>query len=519
MREQLITIYGYLHGMWRYRWSALLIAWIAALTGWFVVLTLPDQYKANAVIYIDTDSVMKPLLEGLAVDTDTVDELKVMSRILLSRENLLSVMRETDMDLQVDTPKEREQVMVGLAREIRLEGSGTKSNIFEISYSAPSAEIVYKVVSHLLSKLIEGTLNSGRTDTVMAQEFLDTQIAEHERRLTLAEERLAKFKKENLGFMPDERGGYYSDLQRRRVEIEHTRMAMTLAERRLSELRKQLQDERPLLGGGSQGAESVTKLVQYQEQLADLLAQYTEQHPDVEEMREKIADINANPAGNTGAVVTGTGQSAEFNPVYQDLKIEMSKASVEVETLKLQLSDQEGRLEKLKLSIDAIPEVEARLAKLNRDYEVTRERYLNLVERRESARLAQEVGKTSSDFTFQVIDPPVVPVLPSGPNRLSLLAGVLFAALGAGLGWGLLRYQMKPVFIDFAQYRSASRLPVLGAVSLYLTPQHKKRRQRQLVSFLSVTVLLVVLFGGVLWYRDIGVVVAKAAISGIGFHL
>jgi polysaccharide chain length determinant protein (PEP-CTERM system associated) len=519
MQNQLVKIYGYLRSMWRYRWSALFIAWMVSLAGWFVVLALPDQYEANAVIYIDTDSVMKPLLEGLAVDTDTVDELKVMSRILMSRENLLSVMRETDMDLRVDTPKDREQMMVKLAREIGLQGSGENSNIYEISYGSTSAEIAYKVVSHLLGKLIEGTLNSGRTDTAMAQEFLDTQIAEYERRLVLAEGRLAKFKKENLGLMPDERGGYYSDLQRRLIEIEHTRMAMSLAARRLSELHKQLQGEGPLLGGGEQGERSLTKLGQYQGQLDELLSLYTEQHPDVEVMREKIADINAKPAGNTGAAVTGTGQFTEFNPVYQELKIEISKASVEVETLKIQLFDQEKRLEELKLSIDAIPEVEAQLSKLNRDYEVTRERYLNLVERRESARMAQAVGQTSSDFTFQVIDPPVVPVLPSGPNRLLLLAGVLFAALGAGLGWGLLRFQLKPVFIDSSQYRSVSRLPVLGAVSLYVTPQHKKRRHLQLVSFLAVTVLLVALFGGVLWYRDIGVAVAKAAISGIGFHI
>ena len=519
MNEQLVKVYGYLHGMWRYRWSALLIAWIVALTGWFVVFSLPDQYEANAVVYVDSDSVMKPLLKGLAVDTDSIDELKVMSRILLSRKNLLSVMRETDMDLQVNTPKEKEQMIVKLAREIRLQGGSENRNIYEISYSGQSAELVYKVVSHLLGKLIEGTLNSGRTDTIMAQDFLDTQIAEYEQRLVLAEERLASFKKENLGFMPDERGGYYADLQRRLIEIERTRTAMSLAERRLAELNKQLQDERPMLGTGDQGGVSPTKLAEYQQYLGDLLSQYTEQHPDVEEIRAKIADIEANPEGNTGGSVAGAGQSIEFNPVYQELKIEISKASVEVETLKIQLTDQERRLEELKLSIDAIPEVEAELAKLNRDYEITRERYLNLVERRESARMAQAVGQTSSDFTFQVIDPPVIPILPSGPNRLRWLVVVLFFSLGAGLGWSLLRYEMKPVFIDHAQYRKVSSLPVLGAVSLYLTTQHKKQRRLQLASFLLVAALLLVFFGGVLWYRDIGVLVAKAAISGIGLHI
>ena len=83
-------------------------------------------------------------------------------------------------------------------------------------------------------------------------------------------------------------------------------------------------------------------------------------------------------------------------------------------------------MEKLKASIDVIPEVEAKLAKLNRGYEVTRERYLDLVERRESAQLAQNAGQSASDITFRVIEPPIVPFKPSGPNRALFLAGVFY---------------------------------------------------------------------------------------------
>ena len=81
--------------------------------------------------------------------------------------------------------------------------------------------------------------------------------------------------------------------------------------------------------------------------------------------------------------------------------------------------------------------MEAKLAKLNRDYEITRERYLSLVERRESARLAQDAGQTSSDINFRVIEPPVVPSRPSGPPRLLWLAGVFLAGIGGNLGTGI----------------------------------------------------------------------------------
>jgi polysaccharide chain length determinant protein (PEP-CTERM system associated) len=277
-----------------------------------------------------------------------------------------------------------------------------------------------------------------------------------------------------------------------------------------------LRGETPLLDSSSYQSAFVVKLRRYEEQLEVLLNQYTEQHPDVQAIQSTIANLKANQAtGSTATPVAGVGQAVEFNPVYQELKVETNKTSIEIETLKIQLDEQESYVEKLKASIDVIPEVEAKLAKLNRDYEVTGKRYLDLVERRESARLAQDAGQSSSDITFRVIEPPIVPSRPSGPQRLILLAGVFVVAMGAGLGWGLLRYLLHPTFLDSRQARRTIGLPVLGSVSLYLSPAHKKIRRVQLAVFLSAAILSLGVFGAVLWYKDIGTVLVGIIISGL----
>lgn len=506
MNEQLTQIYSYLHGMWRYRWIALLIAWIVALAGWLYVYVMPNQYSAQAVVYIDTSSVMKPLLKGLAPETDSYDEIKVMSRVLLSRDNLLSVIRETDMDLEIEGTDAREALVEELASTIVLKGGGSekkwepRSNIYEISYQCASAERSYQVVSNLLNTMIEGTLNSTRTDTVTVQKFLDKQIAEHEQRLTLAEQQLADFKKANVGFMPDEKGGYYVRLQRAQDEVEKTYSALRLAERRQIELNKQLKGEKPLLDRESYESANAIKIRQYQEQLDNMLSRFTEQHPDVQALRSMIADVEANNSVEKDVESTsGSAGATEFNPVYQGMKVDLSKTGIEVETLKMQLADHENRVKKLKDSIDVIPEVEARLAKLNRGYEVTHERYLDLVERREAAKLGQSAGQSASDVSFRVIEPPIVPVRSSGPERLLLMTGVLFAALAAGLGLSFLLYQLKPTYINSQQIRFETGLPVLGSVSLYLSPEHRKKRRMQLASFLSATILLLFVYAGIIY--------------------
>jgi polysaccharide chain length determinant protein (PEP-CTERM system associated) len=502
MQEQLTQIYGYLHGMWCYRWMALFITWGVALAGGLFVMTMPDQFSSKAVVYIDTTSVMKPLLKGLALETDSRDELQVMSRVMLSRENLLAVIRETDMDLEVESPQAREKLVQQLARTISVSGGGRarpgqqKSNIYEISYQSISADRSFRVVSNLLNTMIEDTLNSTRTDTVTAQKFLDVQIAEYERRLVKSEQQLAEFKKANVGYMPDEKGGYYVRLQREQDTVESTRSALVLAERTYAELNKQLKGEKPLLDRESYESAKVTKLRQYREQLDDLLNQFTEQHPDVKAVRAIIADLEASDDDSGGvASSSGSDEAPEFNPVYQAMKVDLSKAGVEIETLKIQLAASEARVKKLRDSIDVIPEVEAELSKLNRDYEITRGRYLDLVERRESARLAQSAGQNTSDITFRVIEPPIVPLRPSGPNRLLLLTGVLVAALGAGLGWSFLRYLLQPTFIDSQQARQSIGLPVFGSVSLHISPEHRQKRRTQLITFLSAVFMLVCVYG------------------------
>jgi len=524
MKDQLILIYTYLHGIWRYRWSALLIAWVVALPGWVAVYALPDQYTSQAIMQIDTKSVMQPLLKGLAVESDVESGLAIMKQLLLSRKNLEEVIRETGMDLDANNPEDMDRMVADLAKSISFKkGSRNKRkgdyNIFELSYQGGSADQVYQVVSKLLNTLIETTLNTARTDTEAAQSFLDQQIAEHEDRLTIAEQKLAKFKRANLGFMPDKTGGYYNNLQRQQTALDNLRSELQFAKSKLSEMHKQLEGEAPLLGG-SYGAPKVLKLRKYREQLEILLTQYTEQHPDVQSLRKSMAEIIANEStGDDEFVDVGTGDSVEFNPVYQELKAEIHKTSVEVETLKIKLVEKENTVETLKKSVDIIPDVEAKLAKLNRDYEITRERYLRLVERRESARMAQAVGKSGSNIDFRIIDMPRVATKASGPQRSLFLSTVFFAAIGAGLGWGVLRYLIQPTFIETSQLRDIIGLPVLGSVGLFVTAEHKKRRKIQFTSFLLTFSLLLITYGAVVIFKSPGSEFVGALISSRGFTI
>jgi len=515
--EHINEIYGYLHSFWRYRWSGLLIAWIAAVTGWVGVYALPNQYKVTATMNIDTTTILKPLLQGLAIDTNPQEQVALMSKLLLSRENMLAVIRDTDMDLGTRSKAQLERLALQLESSIVLSNittRGSGSSVYEISYESPSAERAYKVVSTLLDKLIEGTLSSGRVDTVMAQEFIDQQIKEYEKRLSEDEARLAEFKKKNVGFMPDEKGGYFASLRKAQGDIDNTRSSLRLAQRRYSELRKQLSGETPMMGFTGANS-SATKLRKYREQLSDLLSVYTEDHPNVQALRAKISDLQA---GGTGGSLASDDEISEsqYNPVYQELKVQESQARIEVGTLQIQLAEKQQRLKELETSIDIIPQVEADLAKLNRDYEVTRERYMSLVQRRESASLAQKVEQSNNEIFFKVINAPIVPYFPSGPNRPLLLAGVLLVALGMGAAWCVVRFLLHPVFFDYRQLKKVIDLPVLGAISNQMGAVEIRGRRLRLASFFLALTVMFGVFGTVLMYQQQASEHVRALMSELG---
>lgn len=510
MNEQFDQILGYLDGMWRYRGWALLLAWFVALVGWSVVNTLPDRYEASTIINVDTYSIMDPLLEGITVDLNPGDELAAVTQTLFSRANLESIIREVGLESELDNRVAIESAIIRLRRSIRIEDSGRarsdpNTRIYGIRYEDTSPAKAYQVVSRLLEMLIEGSAISDRTDVTAAQDFLDAQIADYEERLLQAEQNLADFKKQNVGLMPDEKGSYYDRIQKGLDEIEQTRTEIRLATQRQAELRKQLSGETPLISSSDfDNPNSLSsRLRTYETELAELLTRFTEQHPDVIELRARIAELrNGIDSGRSSLQPDTRTQSgnAELNPVYQELKIELSKASVELESLRIQLAEQQRKVTELKRYLDAIPEVEAQLSRLNRDYEVTKNRYIDLVERRESAQLSGEVGQSSSEITFRVIEPPVEPIFPSGPDRFRLLTTVLFAALGMGGALALAFYMLRPTYSDPRALKSATGFPVLGTVSLNLPAAARIKKRFQSFAFALALLLLFGAYGGSLMY-------------------
>ena len=139
---------------WQYRWTAVAVAWIVCLVGWTGVIFIPDTYKSEAKVYIDTDTLLGPLLRGLAITTDADQKVEVMLKTLITRPNLEQVVRLTDPKADKLSAGQMAARVDALIEKVEIRPLGPK-NMFGIGYSNPSPDYSQLVTQTLVSILIE----------------------------------------------------------------------------------------------------------------------------------------------------------------------------------------------------------------------------------------------------------------------------------------------------------------------------------------------------------------------------
>jgi len=523
MHEIYHRIIEELRGTWRFRLYALLAAWAVCLVGWAVVFVLPDMYESKARMFVDTRTALGPVLTGLTIQQDVNAQLNFVRQSLLSRPQLERVARETDLDLRAKTPEARSALIDALVKRIQLTANdaGGSGLVFTLQYQDRERDMSLRVVDRLMNTFVEGTLGGKRSGSEVAQKFLREQIEEYEQRLRAAEERLADFKRRNVGLMPGAQGDYFSRLQNEMAGVDKAQAELSVAMTGREELARQLRGEASIAvaqvpsggkdGDGQGGSTTASRILDTQKRLDELLLQYTDKHPDVIALRETLAQLEARRDAEIAALRSGDGAipaSAAASPVVQSIQLALNKADVEIAALRARIVDGQRKVAELRKLVDTAPEVEAEFARLNRDYDVTRERYVALVDRSERTKLGDQAEQTDT-VRFEIIDPPAAKLEPVAPNRPLLIAAVLLVGLGAGGGLAFVLHQLRPVFSSSRALHEVTGLPVLGVVSRTWLDKYRLQQRREYIRYSAGAVALVIAFVAVLQFSDVAVRAAQ----------
>lgn len=529
MYEAITKLTVHAKGVWCFRWHMMFMSWFICLAGWLTVYFIPDQYQANARIYIETESMLRPLLQGIAVEKN--QRAQEITRRLLSRPNMEAIARDTDLDLRAKDPAEMEKLLEELGKKIQVTNRGSEF-LYTITFEDREPAVAKRVVQAVVNKFVEGNLGENRKDNDIAQRFLEQQIGEYEAKLSADEQRLADYKRDNVGMIPAEGGrNYYQRFQEALGRLEEAKLQYAEALQRRDVLKQQmaqvpqkinLADSNALReanGGSLPSALSLDgRILQLRSQLSDMQARFTDQHPDVALLKNALADLEERKRqeGEPSQVDQQLNAPLGINPAYQQIKIVLAEAEANVSSLRARVNQYAIQVNELRGKASIIPKMEAELSKLSRDYEVNKQKYEVLLSKRDSAKISGQAAQSSDEVKFKIVDPPFVPMVPVGPNRLLFMSVVLLAGIAAGIGFAFFMSQLRPVFFTGRDLRQTLAVPLLGSVAMHWSPAEQRQRKIAVSGFAASGLVLLLVYGALVFMQTLQVDLGAALQSLVG---
>lgn len=511
--RQVLTV---LRSMWQYRWPALAVAWVVAIAGAIAVFKIPDEYEASARIYVDTQSILKPLMSGLTVQPNVEQQINMLTRTLISRPNIEKLVRMADLDLNTASGAEQEELIARLTKNIQIRNTG-RDNLYSLVYRENEQEKAKRVIQSLVSMFVESSLGATRKDTDSAKTFLNDQIRQYEAQLEEAEARVKEFRIRNIDLQGADGRDAATKIAEASQQLRTAQLELREAENSRDAVKAQLEAERQNGGGSAAGAsllddmpggsvstpEIDSRIQAQQVNLDGLLQRYTEQHPDVVITRRLIRDLEEQKKKEIAELTRAAaearknqpnGGAGDGNMVTQELNRMLASVEVQVAALKARVGEYTARLAQARELLKVAPQLESEAAQLNRDYEIIKSNYNDLVARRQAAIMSGDLEVASGVADFRLIDPPRVSPQPVAPNRMLLLPGALLAAVAAGLFVAFAASQLRPVYSDAGELRTKTGLPLLGVVSLVMSENDRRRERMGTLRFLGASAGLVGMF-------------------------
>jgi polysaccharide chain length determinant protein (PEP-CTERM system associated) len=471
-------------------------------------------------VFVDTRTALNPALQGLTVDQNVDGQINFVRQSLLAPPQLERIARESGLLPETITdPAAKARILDSMSGRISLSvySAGSQGDerssagtVYAFDYRDTDRERSVKLVGILVNTFVQETLGEKRAGSENAQKFLEGQIKDYENRLSTAEDRLADFKKKNLGLLPSEQGNFFTDLQTETDAEKKAETDLSIAVSRRDELSKQLHGDTAISAAGVSGAvvnsqgvatggDTLSRIQETQTKLDELLLKYTDKHPDVIATRATLAELEKRRAEELqslrrgdAAAVAASGAGA--NPVYQSIQLELNKEEVNIAALRREVAQHQETVAEMRQRLNSAPQVEAQFQQLNRDYDVNKSEYAALLESYQKARMGEQADNAGS-VRFEVVLPPTASLQPVWPRRNLFIAAVWAAAMAAGAAVAYGLHRVRPIVASVSGIKSLTNFPVLGVVGAAFPTRERMTFRGQLLSFSAVATVLVLFLG------------------------
>lgn len=448
--------------LWKRKRIAVAFWLLGSVICFFVVRALPPVYRAEAVVLVDSQKI-PPNFVSPTVGGNIPDRLALITQNIMTSARLLKIINAYGLYHR----QRRELTEDELLRKMRTDISvnfekswtGDRENVFHISYQGRNPQVVAEVTNRLAGLYVAENAHARERQAANTVAFLDRQLRDAKTSLDEQEQRVARFKEEHNGRLPEQQNSLLGDLGSLSVQLQGTQQSIGRAQQNESLLEAALSSaeaaEETMRANlkASGGSDAVPKLKSevLKEQLRKLRLQYTPNYPEVRTLQQEIAEAEREEGAGqpvaTQPAKAGTQQALKIVPPelvqsrerIATLRAQIEVAKREIESLEKERARVLKTIAECKARIQQLPLVEQEMTSLKRNYEESETNYNSLLQKKLAAGVASDMERSQESERFTVIDPARPPDKPIEPKRPLLVIGGSIGSLVLGLlvGFGL----------------------------------------------------------------------------------
>ena len=443
----------------------------------------PKKYTTTSVIQIDSSNILQPLMHG-AAETTRPNDNEANAREIIYGEKIMDLVLKQGgwMDDNPDKVKQ-EQIKKEIKDHLSIYNLG--NDLIKIEYINSDPMKSYLAVKTMSEAYVKAGERAKREESQAAFDFIDKQVNEYLEKLTKVEEQLNIFRSNN----PDARPGLETEVANRittlKANLEQTRLDVREAIIKRDSIKKQLSGEAAITISQSREGQYRGKIAELQSQIETLRLDYKDTYPDIVRLKTQIKELKValnNEIDRRKKVIEQSKESGKtyidesilLNPLYQQLRSDLSTTETKIATLRARASELNKMLQSEFERAKRINGGEAQLSQLTRDYQVNQEIYQDLLRRRENARVSRSLDLEQKGFTFKIQEPAKLHVLPSGVRYIHFALAGLTLGILLPLGLIYLVLQVDPRVYFSKIIREDMNIPVLAEVYRYTSLKEER---------------------------------------------
>lgn len=433
--------------IFRHYWWILPVAVVSCgALGLAAAVIIPKKYTSETLVLVDQPTVPTEFVKPVVTD-DLNHRLSSMQEQILSRSRLQPIIEKFDLYAEERRKKSIDDLVEKLRTAVVVTPMepmpGTQNHSlpgFYVSVTYSNGETAQQICSEITSMFMQQNTHEREQQAVQTTSFLNGQLDEAKKKLDDQDQMLAAFKRQYLGSLPEEEQTNLNLLTSLNSQLEANVQGLSRAQqdKAFNESLLTQQEANAAIAPATVRSPTAVppdqQLSEMEDQLANLQARYTEEHPDVVKLKNQVEEFKRRLAATPkpkepGEVVAPKAESFQV----QQLRAKLRQDDLNIADLTKRQGVIQEQITQLQGRLQASPVVEQQLKEITRSYQSAQDFYNDLLKKRQQSAMATDLEHQQQSEQFRVLDPPNLPEKPSFPKRSMLVAGGSASGLALAL--------------------------------------------------------------------------------------